>query len=46
MFMLIIFLLVVLVLDIAAWRWGIDSRSGMKSWGYKDAWVGSGKTEE
>ena len=46
MLMLFIFLLVILVLDIAAWKWGVDSRSNIESWGRKDDWVGSHLIEE
>ncbi len=41
MFTLFILLLVVLVVDLAAWKWGVDSRSSMRNWGRKDDWVGS-----
>ena len=41
--MLILFILFLLIvaLDIVAWKWGIDSRSRTKRQEYKDAWVGS-----
>lgn len=37
---LLILFLVIVVLDIVAWKWGVDSRSRTKYRECKDEWVG------
>ena len=39
--MLILFILfLIIILDIVAWKWGVDSRSRTKYRSCKDKWVG------
>lgn len=40
MTILFILFLVIVVLDIVAWKWGFDSRSRTKYREYTDEWVG------
>ncbi len=44
MLILFILFLIIVVLDIVAWKWGVDSRSRTNRQERKDDWIGSQET--